>query len=600
VQSTGSGVVCSLLPGAALPMISTSLLCLASLFPTTVAAPRLQQEAVRSRPAPTTELVRMGREDSRVAETLRELTTLHPRRLTASKGLARAFDWAAHEFEELGLELRLEPWGSFPAGFERGPWWGRVVYPEGRPLEFITHSWTRGTDGPKRGLAVLEPEAELLPDSIDSLVSGKWVVLRGERPSGRQRRAFLASCAEFGALGVISRGPDSGLLVTGGSETFDPENLNGPCRITLLHEQHIELEEQLAGGARTMLEFDIDNHFTPGPVTNYNLVCDLVGSEFPDEFVIVQAHLDGWDGAQGAQDNGTGVSTTLEVARMLVALGTPPRRTIRFVLYSGEEQGLFGSVGYVRDHADELERISIVLNHDQGANYLRGITATEAMYPTFEAVFAPVRELDPQRPFEIELVDGISGGASDHAPFVKAGVPAFHWKQEWDGYTYVHHTQHDNYDQIDLDDVRHSVLVIALAAHGFAELDGLVSRREMRAPEPRRMGVFLSGTELTGISPDSRASAAGWQKGDVVLSIDGKAVKTRRELTRLLQEGGPRKAVVLQRGEDRIETELDYTDDPEEERRRLRRERLAALRAEREAAAAAESSSPDADPAIDR
>lgn len=566
-------------------MISTSLLLLALLAPTAARLPRTQL-AVPSVETPTAarELVRLAEADSRVADTLRELTERHPRRLTASKGLARAFDWAAGEFEELGLEPRFEAWGTFPAGFERGPWWGRVVYPDARPLEFITHSWTSGTDGPLRGMAVLEPEAELLPESIAALVAGKWVVLRGERPSGRQRRAFLAACDESGALGVISRGPDSGLLVTGGSESVDPNNLSRACRITLLHDEHIALEAQLARGAKTQLEFDIDNQFTPGPVTNYNLVCDLVGSEFPEEFVIVQAHLDGWDGAQGAQDNGTGVATTLEVARLLVALGTPPRRTIRFVLYSGEEQGLFGSAGYVRDHAHELERTSIVLNHDQGANYLRGITATEAMLPTFEAVFAPVKALDPERPFEIELVDGISGGASDHAPFVQAGVPAFHWKQEWSGYTYVHHTQHDTFEQVDLNDVRHSVLVIALAAHGFADQAELVSRREMRAPEPRRMGVFLSGTEVTGVSPDSRASAAGWQSGDVILSIDGVEVSSRRDLTRQLQEGGPQKRVVLQRAGAELETVLDYSDDPEEARRQARLARLEALRAEREAA----------------
>lgn len=568
-------------------MIASSLLLFALLVPATVPLPRTQlAEALVESPAAVPELVRMAREDSRVEQTLRELTERHPRRLTASKGLARAFDWAADHFEELGLEPRFEAWGTFPAGFERGPWWGRVVYPDARPLEFITHSWTSGTDGPRRGMAVLEPEAALLPDTLAELVAGKWVVLRGAGPSGKQRRAFLSACDESGALGVISRGPESGLLVTGGSEAVDPEDLDRATRITLLHEQHVALEAQLASGAKTQLEFDIDNHFTPGPVTNYNLVCDLVGSEFPDQFVIVQAHLDGWDGAQGAQDNGTGVATTLEVARLLVALGTPPRRTIRFVLYSGEEQGLFGSAGYVRDHAHELDRTSIVLNHDQGANYLRGITATEAMFPTFEVVFAPVLELDPERPFEIELVDGISGGASDHAPFVSAGVPAFHWKQEWSGYTFVHHTQHDTFEQVQLDDVRHSVAVIALAAHGFAELDGLVSRREMRAPGPRRMGVFLSGTEVTGVSPDSRAAAAGWQQGDVILSIDGEAVASRRELTRQLQEGGPRKRVVLKRANAELETVLDYSDDPEEERRQARQERLEALRAERERATA--------------
>ncbi|MCA8980020.1 MAG: M20/M25/M40 family metallo-hydrolase [Planctomycetes bacterium] len=571
-------------------MISTSLLFLALLVPTTFPLPRIQlAEARLETPYAVSELVRMSREDSRVAATLRELTDLHPRRLTASKGLARAFDWAAGEFRELGLEPRFEAWGTFPAGFERGPWWGRVVYPDARPLEFITHSWTRGTDGPRRGMAVLEPEGELLPETLAELVAGKWVVLRGEGRSGKQRRAFLTACDESGAFGVISRGPESGLLVTGGSESVDPEDLDRACRITLLHDQHVALEAQLASGAKTQLEFDIDNQFTPGPVTNHNLVCDLLGAEFPDEYVIVQAHLDGWDGAEGAQDNGTGVATTLEVARLLVALGTPPRRTIRFVLYSGEEQGLFGSAGYVRDHANELERTSIVLNHDQGSNYLRGITATEAMFPTFEAVFAPVMELDPERPFAIELVDGITGGASDHAPFVQAGVPAFHWKQEWSGYTYVHHTQHDTFAEVRMDDVRHSVAVIALAAHGFAELDDLVSRREMRAPEPRRMGVFLSGTEVTGVSPDSRAAAAGWQKGDVILSIDGTEVASRRELTRRLQEGGPEKRVVVQRGEERLETLLDYSDDPEEDRRQARLARLEALRAEREAAADPES-----------
>ena len=555
-------------------------LCLA---PLASSAQLLARTDSAAETAPAAELVRVATEDSQVAATLRELTTLHPRRLTGSKGLARAFDWSADRFRELGLEPRFEAWGTFPAGFERGPSWGRVVYPRARRIEFITHSWTPGTDGPLRGMAVLEPAEQLEGEELAALVRGKWVVLRGERTSGRRRRAFFAACVENGALGILSRGPESGLLVTGGSQNVDADDKRGPARITVLHDHHVQLEDDLATGARVQLEFDIDNHFTPGPIENVNLICDLKGSEFPDQYVIVQAHLDGWDGAEGAQDNGTGVCATLEVARLFVETGIRPRRTVRFVFYSGEEQGLYGSEGYVREHSEELERISIVLNYDQGANYVRGIQATEAMMPTFERVFAPALDLDPERPFEIELVDGISGGASDHAPFVAAGVPAFHWKQEWSGYTYVHHTQHDTFEQVDLDDVRHSVKVIALATYGFASLDDLVDRRELRAPTPRRMGVYLSGTEITGVSPDSRADRAGWKKGDVVQSIDGEAVEGRRELTRQLQRGGPLKTVVLKRGEELVETTLDYTDDPEEARRQARRERLEALRKEREA-----------------
>lgn len=559
---------------------TAALAVLSILVPTSHAAEGREASAAA-------ELLRLAREDSRVESTLRELTTRHPRRLTASKGLDEAFAWAAERFRELHLDPRFEAWGTYPAGFERGPAWGRVVYPNPRPLEFITHSWTPGTDGPLRGLAVLEPEGETTDEDLARLVRGRWVVLRGESSSGRRRRAFVDACEAGGALGILARGPESGLLVTSGSQDVAFDERRGMVRITVLHDHHVALEDALAAGGRMQLEFDVDNHFTPGPIENVNLVCDLVGAEFPDQFVLVQAHLDGWDGAEGAQDNGTGVATTLEVARLFVESGIRPRRTIRFVLYSGEEQGLYGSRGYVRDHADELDRTSIVLNHDQGANYLRGIQATEAMYPAFERVFEPVMDLDPARPFEIELVDGISGGASDHAPFVEAGVPAFHWKQEWSGYTYVHHTQNDTFDEVDLDDVRHSVQVIAVAAHGFADLDGLVDRREMRAPRPRRMGVFLSGTEITGVSPDSQADAAGWRKGDVVLTVDGEEVGSRRELTRALQQGGPRKVIVLQRGDERVETVLDYSDDPEEEVRRARRERLDRLRAEREARAGA-------------
>jgi hypothetical protein len=146
-------------------MIFSSLLALALLVHAGPAS-AFSQLAESERESAARELVRMAREDSQVEETLRELTERHPRRLTASKGLARAFDWAASEFEELGLEPRFESWGTFPAGFERGPWWGRVVYPHSRPLEFITHSWTTGTDGPQRGMAVLEPAEELMPDSI--------------------------------------------------------------------------------------------------------------------------------------------------------------------------------------------------------------------------------------------------------------------------------------------------------------------------------------------------------------------------------------------------------------------------------------------------
>ena len=129
----------------------------------------------------------------------------------------------------------------------------------------------------------------------------------------------------------------------------------------------------------------------------YNVIADIPGTEKPDEIVIVGGHIDSWDGATGTTDNGTGVATTLEAARLLMAAGAKPRRTIRFMLWSGEEQGLLGSVAWIKDHAAELDNISAVLVHDGGTNYVSGIQATAAMLPAMKIAFKPVIEMLGQK-----------------------------------------------------------------------------------------------------------------------------------------------------------------------------------------------------------
>ena len=208
--------------------------------------------------------------------------------------------------------------------------------------------------------------------------------------------------------------------------------------MTLLRKQFDELAAWLKDGKPVTLEFDIRNYFKKGPIKLYNVIADIPGSELPDEYVIVGGHIDSWDGATGATDNGTGVATTLEAARILMKAGVKPRRTIRFMLWSGEEQGLLGSAAYVKAHKDLMPKISAVLVHDGGTNYLSGIGATEAMISDFEQVFAPVKELDPQFPFEVRKVAGLSGGGSDHASFLAANVPGFFWRQVGQGSLSAH------------------------------------------------------------------------------------------------------------------------------------------------------------------
>ena len=128
------------------------------------------------------------------------------------------------------------------------------------------------------------------------------------------------------------------------------------------------------------------------------MIADIPGSELPDEYVIVGGHIDSWDGATGTTDNGTGVATTLEAARILMKAGVKPRRTIRFMLWSGEEQGLLGSAAYVKAHKDLMPKISAVLVHDGGTNYLSGIGATEAMIERLRAGLRPGQGARPAIP----------------------------------------------------------------------------------------------------------------------------------------------------------------------------------------------------------
>ena len=139
----------------------------------------------------------------------------------------------------------------------------------------------------------------------------------------------------------------------------------------------------------------MDNKFIPGPVAVYNTVGEIRGTEKPDEFVVLGAHLDSWDLGQGTTDNGTGSCVVLEAARMLAKSGIRPKRTIRFVLFTGEEQGLHGSKEYVKRHKDEMAKTSMVLVHDTGTGRVVGIglQGRAAIKPILEKELVSLKEL---------------------------------------------------------------------------------------------------------------------------------------------------------------------------------------------------------------
>ncbi len=505
-------------------------------------------------------VIALGKSDSLVMEHLDHLTNRIGPRLTGSAGFRRACEWARRQFESFGLSnCRLEKWGEFPVGFDRGPSSGRMLAPEAKTLHFATNAWTAGTQGPRAGAAVLAPTNAAELEATRSRLKGAWVVVsspartadRSPSAPDRQFRDDLDKAyADAGILGTIRSGRGD-LVLTGGSSKIAFDKLPMRASLTLLAAEHKEIVDRLTAGDAVQLEFDIRNWFVEGPIQLDNVIAEIPGTEKPGEFVIVGGHLDSWDGATGATDNGTGVATTLEAARLLAKSGVHPKRTIRFMLWGGEEQGLLGSHAYVKAHPDEMPKISAVLVHDGGTNYCNGITATPTMVKALEAVFAPVVNLDAEMPFQVREVKGLSGGGSDHASFLQADVPGFFWNQKGRAnYNHTHHTQFDTFDAAVPEYEKNSSIVIAVGALGIANLPDLLSRENLRAPEGggRRLGVDLADDmTIDEVRDGGIAAKIGLLKGDRLLKIGDRAVADTDELRTALREAPATTKVVVLR-----------------------------------------------------
>jgi hypothetical protein len=458
-----------------------------------------------------------------------------------------------------------------------------MIKPETIDYDFTTPAWTPGVHHNQRGIARMFP-ASLKEAKRDKLFyKDAWIVMpaseQQDRRSKREADEIEAILREAAISGFIrrARGRDDKLVHTSGDYEISWNHVPQDVQISLRGDQYEDLVHRLAEGNAVELAFSIDNAFFRGPVRLNNVVADIQGTEFPQEFVLVGGHLDSWDGAQGAVDNGTGVATTMEAARLLMASGARPKRTIRFVLWSGEEQGLLGSRGYVQTHAEELDQISAVFVHDGGTNFLGGIAVTPEMLADAKQVFEPVTRLDPTMPFYIELTEGLRVGGSDHTPFIHTGVPAFFWIQHGrSDYDHAHHTQFDTFEAAIPEYQQHSALVVAIAAWNVANLDHLLPRENSSPLARRRLGVELSGSVVQRVEPGGAAERAGWREGDEIVGLASAPDAEVRSIHRALQQGEPRKTIIIRRKGKELETTLDWSNAREEAERKARMEARAA------------------------
>jgi carboxypeptidase Q len=320
--------------------------------------------------------------------------------------------------------------------------------------------------------------------------------MRRDVANFRQMMSFRRELQDFlrteGAACILmdAAKPQGLLNMTGGWRGNDRVSAAEPIPSAFMVHEHYAMLYRLATRpepAKTRVEIEIVNKMIPGPVTVYNTVGEIRGTEKPDEVVIVGAHLDSWDLGQGTTDNGTGTCCVLETARSLVKAGVKPKRTIRFCLFTGEEQGLYGSRAYVQAHKDELPKISLCLVHDTGTGKVigLGLQGRESIKPILESELVALKELG------LKDINLRGMGGSDHASFEQAGVPGFAVQQDMSEYNLTHHSQSDTLDKAHEPDLVEGVQVLAVAAVRVANLPSLLPRDKPPGSERGRGGFFF-------------------------------------------------------------------------------------------------------------
>ncbi len=482
---------------------------------------------------------------SEVMDTLAQLTDSLGPRLTNSPQQRAASDWARTRLEGWGLKnARLESWGHFGRGWSCQGVSVRMVAPQVAQLIGYPKAWTPGTNGAVRGevvKAVVKEEADL--DKLKGQVAGKIVLLgdaaplatsdkpvfsrydaagleelsRFEAPStdrarreeavkrialGKKVRAFMATEK---ALAVFEPSEREGAVVrvTGGGSREKDEDPGVP-NLVLAVEHYNRLVRLAERKQKVEVEIDVKAAFNDDNEDAANVVAEIPGTDKAAEVVMVGAHLDSWHSGTGATDNAAGSAVAMEAVRIIQALGLKPRRTIRIALWTGEEQGLLGSRGYVKEHfasrpesSDPTEKdlpsglrtpqwpitvkpehakFSAYFNLDNGTGKVRGIYAQEngAAVPVFEAWLKPLADLGAT------TITQRNTGSTDHVPFDAVGLPGFQFIQDPADYsTRSHHTNVDTMDRIQKDDMVQASIVMASFAYNAAMRDALFPRKPM-------------------------------------------------------------------------------------------------------------------------
>ncbi len=469
-------------------------------------------------------IVNEAEENSQLEELAHELLDVIGPRLVGAPQMNRAHNWAVQKFESWDIPAEKQQWGEW-RGWERGITHIDMVHPRLQTLEGRQLAWS-----PSTGKKPVTAEVITLPEVTDSLsfqkwlpnVKGKFVMISMNQPTGRpdynweefateasfekmkrERDAQEAAWREkFRNMGYTSRtlpvalenAGAAGIISSYWSQGFGVNKVFGAYSkkvptLDLSLEDYGMLYRLAESGNKPQIRVEAQSRKL-GTVPTFNTIAEIKGTEKPEEYVILSAHFDSWDGATGATDNGTGTIVMMEAARILKEVYPNPKRTILVGLWGSEEQGLNGSRAFVEDHPEIVSNVQAVFNQDNGTGRVVNISGNGFLhaYDYLGDWLEKVPDTVSQH-IETNFPGSPGRGGSDYASFVAAGAPAFNLSAlNWSYWNYTWHTNRDTYDKIVFDDVRNNVILTAVLAYMASEDPERTSREQIKLGNHPRTG----------------------------------------------------------------------------------------------------------------
>jgi carboxypeptidase Q len=472
-----------------------------------------------------------GLKNSKIEEIAFYLTDYSGPRLSNSPGLKTAQEWAVGKMKEWGLEnAKREAWGEFGKGWNVEKSYVAMTKPYYMPFIAIPKAWTNGTNGLVKGEVItadikteedfdkyrgkLKGKIVLIPNDYDATATfeadgnrytDEELKEMEKYPSASNRRYTPEQIAKYrqaralrGKIGaffveekpiliITARRGKHGTVFTSNGASYKADAPSAMAEFEIIPEHANMMARLLAAGVNVELEADIKTKFQDKDLTGYNVVGEIPGSDpnLKEQLVMLGGHLDSWHGATGATDNASGCAVMLEAVRIIQTLGLKPKRTIRIALWSGEEQGIYGSRNYVKNHFGDSETMTLKPEHhnlsayyniDNGTGRIRGVylQGNQAARPVFSAWFDAMSDI-----IESPTITIRDTGGTDHLAFDGIGLPGFQFIQDEIEYrTRTHHTNMDNYDRLEMDDLKQMATVIATIVYHTAQ------RNEMMPREP--------------------------------------------------------------------------------------------------------------------